>query len=278
MNNRQRFHATMNFERVDRLPMIEWATWWDKTIDRWKQEGLPNNLTNEGEIREYFGLDRVRQCWLRPFKSTYDTYGKDLISDINSYNKIKKHLYPEIPRDALASNTFDRKKIEDWAKSDTIIWITLEGFFWFPRTLFGIEEHFYAFYDKPELMHAMNQDLLGYNLRVLDQFCEICKPDFMTFAEDMSYNYGSMISKTLFDEFMKPYYQQIVPKLKEYGIIPFIDTDGNIEGLISWFTDIGIEGFLPLERQAGVDIVKLRRIYPQLKVIGGYDKIKLNQI
>lgn len=99
--------------------------------------------------------------------------------------------------------------------------------------------------------------MLDYNLRVLDELCEICRPDFMTFAEDMSYNKGPMISKSLFDEFIAPYYWQIVPRLKEYGIIP---------------TELGVEGFLPLERQAGVDIVELRGRYPRLKMIGGYDK------
>ena len=126
-------------------------------------------------------------------------------------------------------------------------------------------------------MHAMNQDLLKYNLRVLDQFCKICKPDFMTFAEDMSYNNGTMISKSLFDEFIKPYYQQIIPRLKEYDIIPFVDSDGNIEGIVSWFTELGVEGFLPLERQAGVDIVELRKRHPYLKMLGGYDKMVMSK-
>ena len=229
MTNRQRFHALMNFEPVDRLPMIEWAMWWNKTIDRWKREGLPDELTDEGDIREYFGLDAVRQLWFNPIKATYPPteYGRGLVSDRKSYNKIKKHLYPEKSRDVLASGTFDRKKIEGWAnrqaKGKMIIWITLEGFFWFPRRLFGIEKHLYAFYDEPEVMHAINSDLLDYNLQVLEQFCQICKPDFMTFAEDMSYNNGPMISKSLFDEFMAPYYKKIVPELRRNGIIPFID-------------------------------------------------------
>ena len=40
MNVRERFLKTMRFEQPDRLPMLEWAVWWDKTIDRWKTEGL----------------------------------------------------------------------------------------------------------------------------------------------------------------------------------------------------------------------------------------------
>ena len=40
MTNRERFHKLMNFEKVDRLPMLEWASWWDLTINNWVEQGL----------------------------------------------------------------------------------------------------------------------------------------------------------------------------------------------------------------------------------------------
>ena len=265
----------MNFKPVDRLPLIEWAGWWDETIERWHKEGLPKNLTDQGEIREYFGLDTVRQYWLEACKPTFPEveYGESVVSDMDSYIQIKKHLYPE--------KAFDKEIAEKWAiqqkQGDMIVWITLEGFFWFPRKLFGIEQHLYAFYDKPKVMHAMNQDLLEYNLRVLDQFSKICRPDFMTFVEDMSYNNGPMISKSFFDEFLTPYYKKIVPKVEENGIIPFVDSDGDISKMVPWFAEVGVEGFLPLEKQAGIDIVELRKRHPKLKIIGGYDKMVMSK-
>ncbi len=51
MKDRERFRKIMNFEKFDRLPVVEWAGWWDKTIARWKTEGLPENLKEDGEIR-----------------------------------------------------------------------------------------------------------------------------------------------------------------------------------------------------------------------------------
>ena len=44
MNHVERFRAVMDFRPVDRLPMWEWAMWWDKTIARWRTEGLPAHL------------------------------------------------------------------------------------------------------------------------------------------------------------------------------------------------------------------------------------------
>ncbi|MBT7298257.1 MAG: hypothetical protein HN849_02025, partial [Victivallales bacterium] len=66
MTNRERFQALMNFEPVDRLPMVEWAGWWDQTIERWQGEGLSAEMRDPHTIRSWFGLDSYRQEWLRP--------------------------------------------------------------------------------------------------------------------------------------------------------------------------------------------------------------------
>ena len=109
-------------------------------------------------------------------------------------------------------------------------------------------------------------------LRVIEQFSALCVPDFATFAEDMSYNHGPMISKELFDEFMAPYYRQVIPALTSRGIIPIIDSDGDVEPLIPWFEAVGLEGILPLERMAGVDVNRIRANHPRWKMIGAFDK------
>jgi uroporphyrinogen-III decarboxylase len=82
-----------------------------------------------------------------------------------------------------------------------------------------------------------------------------------------------MISKNLFDEFMAPYYRKIAPVLKSRGTIPFVDSDGRIDRIIPWFAEVGIDGFLPLERQAGVDIVRYRGQYPEIRLFGAFDKM-----
>jgi len=155
---------------------------------------------------------------------------------------------------------------------ESVIWWSFEGFFWYPRTLFGIENHLYAFYDEPELMHRMNEDLLQFNLRVLDRAGEVFAPDFMTIAEDMSYNKGPMLSKACFDAFVAPYYKRLVPKLKERGIRVLVDTDGDVEPIIPWFKECGIQGVIPLERQSQVDVARIREKDPEWLMIGGYDK------
>ena len=47
--------------------------------------------------------------------------------------------------------------------------------------------------------------------------------------------------------------------------------------MVPWFEAVGVDGFLPLERQAGIDIAELRRKHPRLLMIGGYDKMVMRK-
>lgn len=271
VTTRERFQAVMRFRPFDRLPILEWAGWWDKTMDRWYGEGLPAELQDRGEIRDYLGLDCYRQLWIpacAPGCPEPASVGAGLIRDRADYHALKPYLYPAEP--------IDVEMLEGWAKhqqrGEMVVWMTLDGFFWYPRVLLGIERHLYAFHDQAELMHEINSDLVEFNLRVLDQFCRICTPQFATIAEDMSYNHGPMISEGAFETLLMPYYRQIVPELKRRGIVPMVDSDGDVTTVIRWLEAVGIEGLLPLERMAGVDVAKIRRDHPTFKMIGAFDK------
>jgi hypothetical protein len=275
MTARERFHAVMNFQPFDRLPIVEWASWWDKTIQRWHGEGLPAELNDRYDLYRHFGQDMWCQDWLGTRGPEYPwptSHGAGAIANAADYERIHKHLFC-----CHVNKDLWRRWAELQRTGEAVLWFTVEGFFWFPRTLFGIEPHFYAFYDQPELMHRINEELADYICRLIDEMCEICTPDFMTFAEDMSYNHGSMLSEALFDEFMLPYYRRVVPKLKEHGILAVIDSDGDITVPTAWFERAGLDGILPLERQAGVDVAKVRAAHPKMRFIGCYDKMTMNR-
>lgn len=278
MNHVERFRAVMSFESADRLPVIEWAIWWDKTLDRWHAEGLPKRLHEAGEIRDYFGLDAYRQIWIRGARPGEDipapaSNGAGILRSAAEYDILRPKMYPPdiVPVDLL------NKYAAAASVGQLVFWLALDGFFWWPRVLFGIEQHMYAFYDRPELMHRMNQDLLAHHLRVIDEICANCKPEVIVFTEDMSYNHGSMLSKATFDEFLAPYYRQIVPVLKERGILPFVDSDGNVTAMLPWLENVGIEGLLPFERRSGVDVATIRENHPSFRMICAFDKTVMHK-
>jgi len=273
MNHVERFRAVMGFQPVDRLPKWEWAMWWDKTIARWRNEGLPARLGDDVfAIHEYFGLDPYKQFWFSTTEATIDPeqhHVEGSVSDMDDYRRIHAALFPD-HRAAVDG-------MAPWAGrqagGNAVVWITLEGFFWFPRTLMGFSKLMLAFYDQPELIHRINQDLLDFNLRLLEMIDGFCRPTFMTVAEDMSYNRGPMVSRAICDEFLSPYYRRLLERAREMNILTIVDTDGDVTRLVPWLQSLGIHGVLPLERQAGVDGMSLRQQFPTLRMIGHFDKM-----
>ncbi|MBN2506323.1 MAG: hypothetical protein JXQ71_06480 [Verrucomicrobia bacterium] len=278
MNHVERFRAVMNFEPVDRLPRWEWAMWWDLTIDRWHAEGLPRGLEASQviEIAQWFGLDPYQQFWFSttdPTIAAAQHHVEGIVATMEDYRRVRPALFPSHAQ-AMAA-------LAPWAerqrRGEAVVWGTVEGFFWFPRTLMGFEKLMYAFSDQPDLLHAINGDLLAFNLELLDRMFEVCVPTFMTIAEDMSYNHGPMISRRLFDEFVAPYYRRLLPRLRQHDIPLFMDTDGDVTLLVPWLESMGVAGVLPLERQAGVDGMALRRQFPRLRLVGHFDKMTMTR-
>ncbi len=272
MNHVERFRAVMQFLPVDRLPRWEWAMWWDETIRRWHGEGLPPSLNDVFEIHDYFGLDPYKQFWFSTTDATIEAvqhHVEGVVSDMDDYLRIRPRLYPD-HAPAIASMAPWRARQQE---GQAVVWITLEGFFWFPRTLMGFTKLMLAFYDQPELLHRINSDLLQFNLGLLDQIGRVCVPTFLTIAEDMSYNNGPMIGREVFDAFIAPYYKPLLARVKELGILTIVDTDGDVTKLVPWLAAEGIEGVLPLERQAGVDGLRLREQFPRFALVGHYDKM-----
>jgi hypothetical protein len=278
VNARERLHAVLNFKKPDMLPLLEWAAWWDKTVERWHGEGLDKELDGI-ELLKYFDLDVHYREWFNPRGSFGELKeGKErwagVVSSLDEYEEKVTGLVADGP-------CIDKSRLnmiaEQYEKGDAIYWLQVDGFFWFPREILGVEPHMMTLYDSPEFIHRINKDILDYNIRTLGQICEVLTPDLITISEDMSYNHGPMLSEEMFDEFLAPYYEQYVPELKKRNIHVFVDSDGDITPLIPWLMRVGVEGIVPLERMAGVDVNAIRNEYPDWKMIGAYDKTVMHK-
>ena len=284
MKANERMIAALQGKPVDRMPIIENAFWWDKTIARWQQEGLPRTydyhyqMEYVVDIQEYFGLDLLAHWWVKPY--TERTPFAEIVGagmgavDLESYEKkLLPTLYPELKMDEDFIRMVKKKKSE----GKMILELIINGAFWEPREYMGIEQHLFSFYDQPELYQRMLYDMKIWQKKVIDYAVETLKFDYVTIAEDMSYNNGPMLGKELFDEFMAPYYREMVPFLKERNLFVLTDSDGNIEVPIEWFNAVGVQGYHPLEAQAGVDMNRLQVKYPETAFIGNFNKMVMNR-
>lgn len=277
MTTKERVKKVLNFEKVDRLPVVEFAPYWDETIDRWKQEGMPADYNQDYSIAEndrimnFFGMDPLTIIWIKCLKKNFDMANRPKLNSLDDYYRIKDLLFPK--------DLYYVPDVEGLArrgeKAGTSFVFYLDGFFWTPRFIMGIEEHFYAFYDIPEVMKQINEDITNHLFEEMNTLFKYMVPEMVVFAEDLAYKGGSMISKAIFDEFIAPYYKKMIPFIKSKGIKVFVDSDGLMDEPIDWFYNIGVDGFCPMEREAGCDIVKYREKYPKMNIIGGFDKMKM---
>ena len=159
MTTRERFRRVMAGDAaVDRLPAIEWAYWWDKTLELWYGQGLPRGL-DEAAMADFVGIDRNTQFWL-PHKTPdcprETSHGRGIVENESDYERLRPYLLPENAVQQMLPKI--RQTLPFYENGQTLVWYTLDGFFWWPRTLLGIENHLYSFYDQPELYHKLPKE------------------------------------------------------------------------------------------------------------------------
>lgn len=297
MTNRERELATLNFKKTAQRGAVEETFYpWDLTMERFCEDGLPKELWTGIRDREEMPWEKYLDGGFGKPVMEYEAY-----MGLDSVRRVK-FLLPHGGDSGLHANTMEewekiksyaQKELEQWftpenmekaygslkaghERGDYSIRMNIEGFFWIPREMMGVEEHLYAFYDEPELMHDINKYTLEVYKKYLKMALEVIQPDVIYIQEDLSGKNGPMISPECFREFVGDYYRKLIPMLKEMGCgNVFVDTDGDFKMLIPEFIAAGVDGFLPMDVNAGMDINEVRREFPELKFIGGYNKLEI---
>ncbi|HGJ65024.1 TPA: hypothetical protein ENS27_06490 [bacterium] len=299
MNHRESFRATMNFEKPDELCQFEWGYWWE-TIARWRQEGLPADKQpwDDCRISHYFrppincGItpafewkiieedetSRVVQtgsgiiCRESKIGSRLPQFLKHPVSNRDDFESIKERLDPKTP--GRYPDNWDQ-----WAKdADNFPHILClgggeNGFFGWLRELMGLEGLLMAYVEQPELVHEICRYHVYYLKNLYERALKDVKYDFIFMWEDMSYKNGPLISPAFIREFMLPYYKEMVDFYKQMGASwVTVDSDGDVTKLIPLFIEAGIDGMLPFEVAAGMDIREIRKAFPKFRIMGGIDK------
>lgn len=313
MTPRQRFLATLDFQPVDRLPLMDFS-YWDETIDAWREQGLPGNVITPRQVEDYFSLDRGYEYNVfhpdvnpRIFTQFYPPFERKVLKDEGDKVLVRDEegvilremkrmrsipQYIRFPVETMEDyealrwrldGTDPKRYPDDWDQqvkqiltSGEPIGIGMAGFFQWPRELMGLENLALAYYDQPELVEIINRD----RVQLIKDFCiralQDLPVDYAVISEDMAYKSGCFISPRTFHRFITPYYEAVVDFLRRHGVRKIlVDSDGDVRELVALFIEVGVDGIFPCERRAGSDPVELRRRYPGLALLGGVDKMAL---
>ena len=310
MTNRERYIACAIGKPIDRtpFPLFRFGMW-GETYDAWRNQGIDDPWT---AWKDGFGFDPpvicinpnvVKSLFYPPIESKIlerrgdvlvmqdstaqivermaDTDSlpriiKPWVSDMEDWKKLKKErLDPNSPG-RFPENW--KERVEAWKKIDAPIQIGAYpcGLYGTLRDLMGVEESLYAFYDDPDLVHAVMDDLTDFWLAIFEKICADVQVDVIHIWEDMSGKHGSLISPDVIREFMLPNYRKIRAFADAHNIpIVQVDTDGDCEMLIPLFYEAGINMMLPFECTEKMDVCRLRAEYPYMAMEGGIDKNKV---
>ena len=145
------------------------------------------------------------------------------------------------------------------------------GFCGMPRHLMGDVNYMLSLYDNPGLIKDINDFYLDFAMSYWSEILGNVEIDWVMIWEDMAFKTGSFISKDAFKEFLTPYYIKFIDFLKHYGVKNIIvDCDGLVEELIPLWLEAGVTGIFPME--AVNDLIKIRKNFPKLQMLGGVDK------
>lgn len=232
------------------------------------------------EETEAYLLKRDQDGWIRKYHKTRDLVEevKPVLCEEKDWAVLKEKILCELQQwctDEKLKEVYG-KYTEEHREGKFSIRFRASGFFWTPRELLGVEEHLIAFYEMPELLHEINTFILETYIEYFDKIFDLIQPEVILFEEDLSGTNGPMISPGMFDEFVGEYYKKLIPFLKQKGVKNvFVDTDGDFRQLIPNFILAGVDGFLPMDVNAGMDIVEVRKEFPDLKFIGAFNKLAI---
>ncbi len=145
------------------------------------------------------------------------------------------------------------------------------GFSFLGRHIMGEVNFMLSLYDDPGLIKELNEFYLRFVKQYFAEILASVEVDCAFILEDVAYRSGSFISEGMFREFMMPYYLEYIDFLHQFNVRNIIvDCDGLIDELIPLWVEAGVTGIFPIE--AVNDILKIRKEFPELVLMGGFDK------
>ena len=308
MIHRERFVRLFQGKPVDRAPFIDamGVCNYPSCVPRWKLEGLDINATQK-DIRDIIGFDYARGYFIyakllfcpefkvellkREGDKIYTRNrwggvevkedGSELmpltlegpVKDRYTWEAVKERLSGDIsPR--FPAN-FDSMCKEAQSSGLPVYTGDLPaGFFGALREIMVFENLMYMFYDDTDLLHEILDTLCDLWINIYSKIQKYVSPDYIFIWEDMCNKSGPLISPALFREFLLPRYKRLTKALRNADSMPlfFVDSDGDERPLVPLWLEGGVDIVFPWETQFGLDIIKVRREYPRLGMMGGLNK------
>jgi len=272
---------TLELKIPDKVPITE-GGYWPETIERWRKEGLPENV----DPITYLGMDRLL------FVSYDSTLGleervlsetEDKIVKVDrdgaTFMHWKNRSATPLPLDFLIKTEEDWLRYKDrlmpdekrlgekfvekykkLKKTDGFLCLTEREPCWkVLAAMMGVKRGLIMMLREPRLVYDMMETytdlLLGMYDIISDKGVEI---DGLWIRGDLAYKNGMMFSPNLYESLLYLHHKRIADFFRSKGIPVIQHIDGDIRQYIPLIVKSGFSAIQPLEARAHNDVRELK--------------------
>jgi len=293
MNSNERVMRTLNYQKVDKIPIFD--KFWGEFVENWRKE---KEIVKEVDIYDYYQIDISvlvpeetffpsskgiiekrggytisEDGWGRKVRTREGSYFSETIDTVLKNKKDLDHLeFESAGLDIRYKDFLERVKEE---RGKRAVFCKIGGPFIRSSFIRGEAEFLMDLTsDKGfarELVEKVGVHLLAVGLESL------CRADLydtgIWIYDDMGANNAPMFSPKIFEEIFLPVYKNMVSSFKKSGAKKVIlHSDGNILPFLDMLIEAGIDGINPVEPKAGMNVLALKKRYGNaLSYIGAVD-------
>ena len=298
MTGKERMQRILKHQPVDRIGLFE--HFWNDTYKTWYEQG---HVPGGQSFEDHFQFD-MQECWAfnlvadLDFKQQVVAEDEDTITFLDGNGAIlRRHKFHDTTPEHV---DFTVKEREDWGKIKPLLLnpdprrINFEGyrkvkkaaadagrfFVWSGINVFecihpvcGHENMLVGMALDPDWVRDMAETYAKLTVELQKiLFEQEGYPDGIWYYEDMGYKGSPFMSPQMYRDIIKPSHIYTIHYAKEHNLPVIMHSCGFVEPLLPDMIDAGIDCLQVIEIKAGMDLLKLHKLYgDRISFMGGID-------
>lgn len=302
MGKRERVLATLNYQPVDRVALLEQLTWNPRVIADWTGKKINGFDYTRDDVCAVCrltmdmvmppsapcGTDRVTtpDGWVHQYDNwTSWTVERPFKDEKGAKEWLLKRM--QDMREGQWNAGEERRKFHDYMADlqqrlgETVILaypILGTGLCsMYGDHGMGLEIFTYFFDAYPDVFREYMDLSMAGSIRktqvIADEYRKFSP--VVLIAEDFSTKQGPIFPPEFLDEFHYPNIKRLAEIWHEHGVKALYHSDGNYRKAIPDLMACGVDGFYCLEPNCGMDIVEFKNTWPEMVWAGGVDGVDL---
>ena len=290
ISKRERVELTLNHQPVDRVAIHDQVSYSPGVISLYtgkKIEGFNYSFEDIGEVinktldmcfkicesNRYMTKDG-RVEWITPTHSSS--------MDVKAFKEYLLKLIEEIektkfdPEDERKNHHQKFLQMQNLIGDDTVIceYCTSVGLCncWGAGKIIPLS---YLYQDEPEVLSRYLKINTDYNIKKVHAVADKNLSPVILIPDDLASKTAPIFSPEFLRKEYFPHLTRLVEAWHEHDLKVIYHSDGNWKILIPDFLKCGVDGFYCLEPAVGMDIIELKKKYPQVVWAGGLDGVDL---